>query len=79
MRSNPIEPLMAGCAEANLAVEDWRKGCRMWLWIEPLPSRGGKKPKGLAKSRCVLIALCQLDRTTPERMPPLNLSTSRAI
>jgi hypothetical protein len=30
MRSNPIEFLMAGCTEANLAVEG-RKGCRMRL------------------------------------------------
>jgi hypothetical protein len=37
MRYNPIEALMAGCTGKNLAVEDGRKGCRMWLWIEPSP------------------------------------------
>jgi len=42
MRSKPIESLMAGSTEANLAVEDGRKRCRMWLWIEPPASRGGK-------------------------------------
>jgi hypothetical protein len=36
---------MAGCTEANLAVEDGRKGCRMWLWIEP-PALAVEKPKG---------------------------------
>ena len=35
MRYNPIETLMAGCTGKNLAVEDGRKGCHMWLWIEP--------------------------------------------
>ena len=44
MRYNPIETLIAGCGGKNLAVEDGRKGCRMWLWIEPpalsVPSAG---------------------------------------
>jgi hypothetical protein len=34
MRYNPIETLIAGCTGENLAVQDGRKGCRMWLWIE---------------------------------------------
>ena len=39
MLSNRIEMLMAGCTAADLAVDNRRKGCRMWLWIDPLPSR----------------------------------------
>lgn len=40
MRYNPIETLMARCTGKNLAVEDSRKGCHMWLWIEqPVLSR----------------------------------------
>lgn len=45
MRSNPIETLMAGCTGANLAVENGRKGCHMWLWIEP-PALAAAAPKG---------------------------------
>jgi hypothetical protein len=43
MRYNPIETLMAGCTGENLAVQDGRKGCRMWLWIEP-PALSPPKP-----------------------------------
>jgi hypothetical protein len=48
MRSNPIETLMVGCTGANLAVENGRKGCRMWLWIEP-PALAAGKAQGLAQ------------------------------
>ncbi|HVC51366.1 MAG TPA: hypothetical protein VND87_05045 [Stellaceae bacterium] len=43
MRNNPIEALMAGCTGINIAVENGRKGCRMWLWIEP-PALSSPKP-----------------------------------
>lgn len=45
MRSNPIEMLITGCTGASLAVDNRRKGCRMWLWIEP-PAFVAEKPKG---------------------------------
>ena len=35
MRYNPIETLMARCNGENLAIQDGREGCHMWLWIEP--------------------------------------------
>jgi hypothetical protein len=35
MRLNPIETLLASCTGANIAVENGRKGCHLWLWIEP--------------------------------------------
>lgn len=43
MRYNPIETLMVGCSGKNLAVQGGRKGCRMWLWIEP-PAVSSQKP-----------------------------------
>jgi hypothetical protein len=39
MRLNPIETLLAGCTGANIAVENGRKGCHLWLWIEPPAAR----------------------------------------
>lgn len=42
MRFNPIKLLMARCTGRNLALEDGRKGCRMWLWIEQRPLSGPK-------------------------------------
>lgn len=45
MRYNPIETLMAGCTGKNLAVENGRKGCQMWLWIEA-PSLSAPNAKG---------------------------------
>lgn len=44
MRYNPIEKLMAGCSASNVASQDGRKACHMWLWIEPpqaMPPNGG--------------------------------------
>lgn len=43
MRYNPITLLMARCTGRNLAVEDGRKGCHMWLWIERPPLSRLKK------------------------------------
>jgi hypothetical protein len=37
MRYNPILTLMARCTGRNLAREDNRKACHMWLWIEQPP------------------------------------------
>ena len=43
MRYNPIETLMAGCTGENVAVQDGRKACHMWLWIAP-PALAPPKP-----------------------------------
>jgi hypothetical protein len=39
MRSNPIEALMAGCTEANLAVEDGARAAACGCGSSALPSR----------------------------------------
>jgi hypothetical protein len=33
MKLNPVEPLLAECTRANLAVENGETGCRVWLRI----------------------------------------------
>ncbi|MDD2859845.1 MAG: hypothetical protein PHI71_02100 [Acidiphilium sp.] len=35
IEDNPIRPIMSDCHGANLAKQDGRTACNMWLWITP--------------------------------------------
>jgi hypothetical protein len=53
MRSNPIDTLMATCTGSNLAVENGRKACGIWMWIEP-PCPLSRKLKGLVGKKVAI-------------------------
>lgn len=42
MRYNPIKAVMAGCDGKNVATQNGRKACHMWLWTGPPAAPTGR-------------------------------------